>query len=282
MHPDLFTIPLANWTVHSYPVLLLLGFTVALFISGQLAKGQGRFEAEVYAYSVWGLFCGVIGSWVLFVLVNYQQLLVDEPIILLGSGVRFPACLAIWRGGAHYVGGFIGAIVAALVFANRRRLPTAELFDALVVGVPLAMIFARIGCIAQGCCFGAPVGWLPFGMVYGAQTHPYRALAGEGYKMAAGHTPLLFPVELAEGLGSILIFVALLYVRRRKHVPGQVFTAYIFLYSLLRFALEWVRGDTERGIWLGGLMSTSQIICFVGLAVSMGWWFFKRPSVALS
>ncbi len=275
MYPNLFVIPVLNWPVHTYGLMVLIGFAVALFISSTQARREGRFEKDVYDYAFWGLLAGMLGAWVLFVIVNYQRMLIDEPFIVLSSGARFPACLAIWRGGAHYVGGFIGAIVAALIFVRVRRLSWAAFFDALALGVPVAMIFARTGCIAQGCCFGAPISWMPFGMIYQAGTYPYRMMAEEGYRLGTA-TPVLFPSELAEGMGCLFIFCAMLYIREHKRIHGQVFMAYIFLYSVLRFLLELVRGDTERGFWLGGLLTTSQIVSILGVSVVLGWCFIHR------
>ena len=276
MHPNLFVVPGLNWPVHTYGLMVLMGFGLALYVSHTQANREGRFAHEVYDYAFWGLLSGMLGAWVLYVIVNYQQMFIAEPFITLGSGMKFPNCLAIWRGGAHYVGGFIGAIVAALVYVQRHRLPRAAFFDSLALGVPVAMIFARTGCIAQGCCFGSQQAWMPFGMIYQAGTYPFKMLTEEGVIMIT-QTPLLFPSELAEGVGCLVIFFMMLYIREHKKNHGQVFMSYIFLYSILRFFLEFVRGDTERGFWLAGLLTTSQIISLMGVLVVIAWWFLQRP-----
>lgn len=276
MHPNLFVIPGLNWPVHTYGLMVLMGFALALYVSHTQAKREGRFAHEVYDYAFWGLLSGMLGAWVLYVIVNYQTMFIAEPFITLNSGMKFPNCLAIWRGGAHYVGGFIGAIIAALVYVQKYRLPRAAFFDSLALGVPVAMIFARTGCIAQGCCFGSQQAWMPFGMIYDAGTYPFKMLTEEGVVMAT-QTPLLFPSELAEGIGCLVIFFMMLVIREHKKIHGQVFMSYIFLYSILRFMLEFVRGDTERGFWLGGLLTTSQIISLIGICTVMAWWFFQRP-----
>lgn len=281
MYPNLLVIPGINWPVHTYGLMVLVGFGVGLYISATQARREGRFEDNVYDYAFWGLLSGMMGAWVLFVIVNYQRMFFDEPFITLSSGIRFPACLAIWRGGAHYVGGFIGAIVAALIYTQKHRLFRAAFFDALALGVPVAMIFARTGCIAQGCCFGSQQSWMPLGMIYQAGTYPFRMMTEEGFKLTT-QTPLLFPSELAEGTGCLIIFFAMLYIREHKRIHGQVFISYIFLYSVLRFMLEFVRGDTERGFWLGGLLTTSQIISLIGVFIAIAWWFFQRPGEILA
>ncbi|MES2504175.1 MAG: prolipoprotein diacylglyceryl transferase family protein [Myxococcota bacterium] len=276
MHPNLFMIPIIDWPVRTYGVMVLIGFLLALYISSTQAKREGRFYHEVQDYAFWALLGGMLGAWMLYVIVNYREMFFEQPFVILSSGIKFPACLAIWRGGAHYVGGFIGAIVTAVIYCRQRGLKWAPFFDALALGVPVAMIFARTGCIAQGCCFGAPFSWLPLGMIYEAGSYPYRMMAVEGFRLGL-QTPLLFPSEIAEGVGSLIIFAALVVIRGHKRAHGQVFMSYIFLYSILRFALEYVRGDTERGFWLSGLLTTSQIVSLAGVVIAIAWWFFHRP-----
>ena len=64
----------------------------------------------------------------------------------------------------------------------------------------------------------------------------------------------------------LLVFFFLLWLHKRKRFSGQVILAYALLYSMIRFAIEFVRDD-PRGDILGlttltGL-STSQMISIV-------------------
>jgi phosphatidylglycerol:prolipoprotein diacylglycerol transferase len=64
----------------------------------------------------------------------------------------------------------------------------------------------------------------------------------------------------------LLVFLFLLWLHKRKRFSGQVILAYALLYSIIRFAIEFVRDD-PRGDVLGlttltGL-STSQLISLV-------------------
>jgi phosphatidylglycerol:prolipoprotein diacylglycerol transferase len=66
-----------------------------------------------------------------------------------------------------------------------------------------------------------------------------------------------------ESLAAFLIFFSLLWLAPRKRFHGQVVLAYVALYSAARFALEFLRGDPDRGAWLRGHVSTSQVIAVV-------------------
>jgi phosphatidylglycerol:prolipoprotein diacylglycerol transferase len=75
-------------------------------------------------------------------------------------------------------------------------------------------------------------------------------------------TPL-HPSQLYESFACFLIFAFLLWLLPRKRFHGQVTLAYVALYSTVRFGLEFLRGDPERGSWFHGALSTSQIIAIV-------------------
>jgi phosphatidylglycerol:prolipoprotein diacylglycerol transferase len=70
-------------------------------------------------------------------------------------------------------------------------------------------------------------------------------------------------------------FFLLMWMLKRKKFDGQVFGAYLILYGVARFFLEFLRGDPGRGSVFGGLMSGTQLIA-IGLVVIGGLiWFLK-------
>ena len=50
---------------------------------------------------------------------------------------------------------------------------------------------------------------------------------------------------------------------RRKRFDGQVTLAYVILYAIVRFVIEFYRGDAVRGSVFGGTLSTSQFIALL-------------------
>jgi prolipoprotein diacylglyceryltransferase len=76
-----------------------------------------------------------------------------------------------------------------------------------------------------------------------------------------------------ESGGEFLIFGLLLLMRRFTKAEGQLFWLYPLLYAVLRFTVEFFRGDAARGLYFGGLLSTSQIIAVLlfGFSVFMLW-----------
>ena len=60
---------------------------------------------------------------------------------------------------------------------------------------------------------------------------------------------------------TFTIFGILLWRYRKKSYDGQIFWLYVTLYAVARFALEFLRGDEDRGFVFGHLLSTSPVHC---------------------
>jgi phosphatidylglycerol:prolipoprotein diacylglycerol transferase len=127
-----------------------------------------------------------------------------------------------------------------------------------------------VGCFAAGCCYGKPTQhW--WGVTF---TNPLAAsLVG---------TPLneaLQPTQLLESAAELAIFCILMWMFKRKKFDGQVFGAYLFLYGIARYFLEFIRDDPGRGSVFGGIMSGTQLIaiCLV-LTGGLIWWLHPAKS----
>jgi len=155
-----------------------------------------------------------------------------------------------------------------LLAARLRRLPAWQLVDAAAVPLPVAQAIGRLGCLAAGCCFGGRCD-LPWGIVYRSATAHERTGVPLGVP--------LHPAPLYEALGNVLLVLPLLLlVRRRRRVPGEVFLAWATGYGVLRFLVEFTRGDRVRGLWFGGTLSTSQLISLAVVPAAATAWVFLR------
>ena len=168
---------------------------------------------------------------------------------------------SIFQSGGVFYGGLMGGILVAWWYARRHHLPGWQTADVLAPGVVLGQAIGRLGCFSAGCCWGK------------ATQVPWAVTFTDVYAARAVGTPMdtpLHPSQLYESLAAFLIFFFLLWLAPRKRFHGQVTLVYVALYSVVRFALEFLRGDPDRGRWLGGVVSTSQIIAVVlvlGVAV---------------
>jgi len=80
---------------------------------------------------------------------------------------------------------------------------------------------------------------------------------------------VLWATENWMSMKALLIaFIGWQLLKRRRY-GGQVALWIVLLYALLRGTVEFFRGDTIRGLWFGGTISTSQLIGIVMAAISI-------------
>jgi phosphatidylglycerol:prolipoprotein diacylglycerol transferase len=254
MHPRLLTLPVPEInllglhfgptiTLHTYGLLLAIAFIAGLWVASREAKRQGLDAGRVTDMAIWVLIAGLIGAKVLLVLVDFHYY------------QRSPRELwSIFQSGGVFYGGLIGGALVAWWYARRHGLAGWSTADALAPGVVLGQAIGRLGCFAAGCCWGKPT------------SLPWAVTFTDVYASRAVGTPMdtpLHPSQLYESGAAFLIFAFLLWLLPRKRFNGQVTLAYVALYSAVRFGLEFLRGDPERGSWFGGALSTSQVIAIV-------------------
>jgi phosphatidylglycerol:prolipoprotein diacylglycerol transferase len=157
------------------------------------------------------------------------------------------------RSGGVFYGGLLGAVLTGYLLMRHYRLPWWKTADACAPGIAIGNFFGRQGCFAAGCCWGKPT-TLPWGVKFTELGHEITGVPTDSY---------LHPTQLYESFAMLIVFFFLLWLHKRKRFSGQVILAYALLYSVIRFAVEFVRDD-PRGDILGlttatGL-STSQLI----------------------
>jgi len=71
-------------------------------------------------------------------------------------------------------------------------------------------------------------------------------------------------------------FFFLMWLLKHRKFDGQVIGAFMFIYGIARFFLEFLRDDPGRGSVFGGVMTGTQLIS-IGLVLGGGliWWL--RP-----
>lgn len=241
MYPELFRI--GNFPVNTYGVFLALAFLSAILITVRLAGREGLPRERIYDLSLWMLLASLIGSKVLMFLVEPEYR--EHPLQLLS--------LDFLRSGGVFYGGLIGAVLTGFFLMKRYKLPWWKTADVCAPGIAIGNFFGRQGCFAAGCCWGKPTS-LPWGVQFTELGHQITGVPLDAH---------LHPTQLYESFSMLLVFFFLLWLHKRKRFDGQVILLYALLYSVIRFAIEFVRDDPRGDIMglttLTGL-STSQLI----------------------
>lgn len=162
-------------------------------------------------------------------------------------------------GGLVFYGGALVWLGAMGLGCRLWRRSPWPLLDAVCRFGPLGHAFGRLGCFFGGCCFGAPTSSF-LGVRFPAGSPAYLQHKTQGLLPPGAVTSLpVHPTQLYEALGNVALFLVLDSLARRRTLrPGTITGLYLTGYALLRFGLEFLRGDAIRGIYGG--VSTSQYI----------------------
>jgi phosphatidylglycerol:prolipoprotein diacylglycerol transferase len=267
MHPILFEIPridLGAWTIGPIPIrmyglMIGVGFLLAILLASRRAKKQGINPELIMDMGVYLLLAAIVGSRLLYVLTTLNEF----------SANPFDV-FAIWKGGLVFYGGLLAAVPVGIWYVRRHGMPVWKTADIMAPSIALGHAFGRLGCFFAGCCHGSHC------------QGPFCITFTDVHSLAPLNIPL-FPTQLMESAGEFITFGLLMLLFRYKRFDGQIFGLYLVLYSILRFIIEFFRGDAVRGLYFGGIISTSQIIAILIAAVAVaglaiGW--RKKSSLA--
>jgi phosphatidylglycerol:prolipoprotein diacylglycerol transferase len=288
MHPILFHIPWRGreLPIYSYGALLAIGFIVAAWVARRHARRIGEDPRIVGGVWIGLVLASLGGARLLFVVTNPARFVpICRAAIASGPTSRvLAACtqaLRLWEGGdLVFYGGAIGCLVFLAWYTRRHGLGFARVLDLLIPSVALGHAFGRVGCFLAGCCYGAPSDG-PWAVRFGRDSLAFAQLVAAGKLAPEAAPPPLHPVQLYEAAGELALFFALARLLPRRRYDGQAFVAWLAGYGLLRFALEFLRGDDERRYLLPHL-STSQSLALVAIAFALAVELWPRRRAALA
>lgn len=317
MHP---AFDLGFTQLPAYFTLLMVGFTIAILWAHKEGMRAGLDGNTILDLGLLMLACGLIGSRALHIVADgqfwdYVHLCTDPaqvPALSMGPGLRCATddqCLAaglgdlcdtatglcrqkqdclrvfkIWYGGYAYYGGFLLAVPTGLWFLRRRGMSVWKMADIAGFAIAEGLVFGRIGCLLAGCCFGNATE-SPVGLAFPRHSPAWDKHLNQHKILASAASSL--PVHATQLYEAIACFFIMLFCFRkyRKGVrfDGENFFWFMLLYAAFRFGVEYLRAD-DRGLWLGGLLSTSQLIS-LPLLLWSGWVLWRRqpwPRFAMS
>lgn len=156
-------------------------------------------------------------------------------------------------GGGVFYGGFYGMLIGVYRYCRTYKFSLKKLFALVTPAFPLFHFFGRIGCFLSGCC-------------YGIEVEPQWGIVFTEAISAPNGVPLL-PVQLIEAGCNLLLFFILLITEHFLQRKELNLFIYMISYAVIRFILEFFRGDLIRGLWLG--LSTSQWIAMFTVVISV-------------
>jgi phosphatidylglycerol:prolipoprotein diacylglycerol transferase len=235
MYPILFEI--FGFKVHSYGVLLILGFFAALWVARRRAPRYGFTPEEVSDIGFWTLIFGVLGARVVYILLELPHFL------------SHPNEILSWQfQGLTSFGGLIFGFLYLLFWCWRKKRSFLSLLDLVSAPALVGFGFGRIGCLLNGCCYGA------------------LCKPGDLFCVAVDHEPGLYvPAQLYDSLMNFAAFGLLVWMesRFRQHAnrpglgKGLSFALFLILHGTARFIYEIFRAG-----------ASSEVLPMIGLTLA--------------
>jgi len=253
MHPIL--IKIGSVEIRYYGVMIALAFIAGAIIGEREAKRKGFQPGLVYDLLSYLLVAAIIGARLYYVIFSELTWFLSHPMEIL----------AIWKGGLSLHGGVLGGVLTGIWYCRKKGLPVWKFTDVLAPSVALGQAIGRIGCTMNGCSYGRPT-TLPWGIVF---TDP-NSLAPLGIP--------LHPTQIYELMMSFILFLGLWYWRKKVPFDGQLFITYLIGYGVIRFFLEFFRGDS---LLLFNLVPVPHAISVVIIILGGSLYIYRSKAVSI-
>lgn len=197
-----------------------------------------------------------------------------------------------WQSGFVLYGGLLAGVVTGSIYTKMRGESVLRIGDIAAPSMMLGLVFGRLGCLLNGCCWGLPTE-LPWGIRFPEGSDANRQIlseqiansSAEGAKYhidmnASRHLPV-HPTQVYESLAALVIFLVLSwYWKRKRKNAGEVLLLLGMLYPVWRFIVERIRDD-KRPEMFPGLSYSASLSIIVFILCAAGFYFVRvRPQAA--
>lgn len=216
--------------LYSYGFLVAMGLLAGMTAIDQEAKRYNWNRDQMSKIVLMTFVMGLVGGRITYV------------ITVLGKEDPWKALIDPHAGFVFY-GGLIASWSYIYWKAKKLKYNLWDVLDSFALGICIGEGIGRFGCLLGGCCYGSHCD-LPWAI--SLVTEP--------------NIGKVHPVQAYEGIILFVLF-ALLWKRRLfKKYSGETVVAFVGAYAIIRFIIEFFRGDLIRGYVIDGVLTTSQTI----------------------
>ena len=244
------TFNIFGFEIATYGLIIFIGIFIGAIVAVKYFRKFYDISSEDLIFCILYTVIGVgIGAKLLYFIANIPFLIENYNNIDLWATIT-----EMFKGGFVFYGGLIGGVLGILVYSKQFKIYFKKLLLILIPIVPLIHAIGRIGCLCAGCCYG---------MKYSG----FGSIVFHNSPIAPNNIPL-FPMQIIESICNFCIFIVLTLTYKKYVGTYKTLGLYCILYSIVRFILEFFRGDLLRGVFI---LSTSQwisiIIFIIGIAI---------------
>ncbi len=280
LSPEIFSVDIAGfhlalrWYALAYIVGLLGGYWLirrAIRTPRLWPRQPVMSAAQLESLLTWVIVGVILGGRIGYVLFYQPQIYLRDPLQVL----------RVWEGGMSFHGGFLGVVVAGMIFCRRNGLSMLSTGDMMAMVAPIGLLLGRIANFINAELWGRATD-LPWGVAFPGDA----ALCGG---VVCGRHPSQLYEAVLEGvvLGALVLNA----VWRAGWLarPGRVMGLFVAGYGLARFAVEFVRQPDAQFATFGNPLGLAWQVNGWGLTqgqalslpmIAVGLWFLLRARPA--
>jgi phosphatidylglycerol---prolipoprotein diacylglyceryl transferase len=224
------------FTLRYYGLFIALGIAVGTWLTSRELARRGYDGALALESLFFIVPLGLVGARAYYVARNYD-LYATNP---------FPEVLRIWNGGLEIYGALAGGFLGVLLFGWYRSISPLAFADAAAPGLVLGQAIGRWGDYFNQELFGR-ASELPWAIRIAPDNRPAQFADDTSFH----------PTFLYESLWGVLLCLVLLWIARRyseRLKAGDVFLAYVILYSAGHFLVETLRPAPD--LFVSGVLAS--------------------------
>jgi prolipoprotein diacylglyceryl transferase len=253
--PTISFFELGPFRIHFYALFILLGIAFAVWFGNRRFKAHGGQGGAILDIALWAVPIGIVGGRFYHVITHLNDYFYE--------GADFAKVFAIWEGGLAIYGALIFGTLGAFIGARTAGIRFLAFADAIAPGVIVAQAIGRLGNYFNNELFGLPT-TLPWGLEI--------PIANPAYPEGLPAGVLFHPTFLYEIIWNLLGFAAILILERKLNLRwGQVFGAYLVIYSIGRAFIESIRIDPSD-YYLGLRTNVWSAIFGIIAGAAVVWW----------
>jgi phosphatidylglycerol:prolipoprotein diacylglycerol transferase len=215
-----------RWYSLAYLVGIFLGYWYLLKLIKQPGAPMARRHADdLVFYASLGVILGGRLGYVLFYRPGFY---LENPLEIV----------KLWDGGMSFHGGVIGTSVGIIYLAWKEKLHWLRIHDYVACVVPIGLFTGRLANFVNAELWGAPTA-VPWAVRFP------EVIAGVVTLGPPRHPSQLYEAAL-EGLVLFAILALMFWRSKARYQPGMLVGAFLFLYGIFRFGVEYVREPDDH------------------------------------
>jgi phosphatidylglycerol:prolipoprotein diacylglycerol transferase len=227
-----------NLSVWSYPAMLYLGLVTGVVAGNIAAHAAGIDAFRAYLATIILIVPALIGARLWYVASQWK--------------IYRRAPRRIWNrreGGYIMYGGLPAALLLSIPLLRGLRLSFGAFWDVATFTILIGMIFARVGCLMNGCCAGKP-------------SRTWFSLYLPNHQGVWGRR---IPTQCLEAAWAAVLLLSGIVVWPRLPLPGALFLLVALGYASGRFGMEFLREREPEA----GRFTLSHVISLVTVVLSI-------------